>query len=850
MIKKGLVFLFLTFSLLVPLVIPLSKATTRTWRVPMDFPSIQGAIDNANPGDTVFVYNGTYNERILVWKSLVVLGQDSQITIIDGGGLGTVVNINASLVTVNGFTVRNSGVGQGDCGITLRLVSSCLVFGNNIVDNAVGVLLNNASLNTFYHNNFVNNTVQVSLEVGGYFNNWDDGYPSGGNYWSDQVGTDNLRGPTQSQPGSDGILDTPYVVDADNVDHYPFASYWRAKVVRNLSTRFTYGSIQEAIDAPETSDGNTILVYKGVFYENVIVNKSLHLSGEGISDTVIDGGGVGTVVYVDADNVSIANFTLRDSGSAWLDSAVVVHNSTSASVSGDAITSSYVGIYLDNSTDCVLEGNDVSAVYAGVSLEYSDGNAIRMNNITTQAGIGLSLYYSGSNVAEQNQIRFGREGVRLASSSDNKIHQNILVDNNYDVHIMYSYDNELSGNDFRGVGYAGLVIDYGGNNVVGGNNVRNHTVGVSLRESSGNTIYYNNFINNAYHVLIYPQGFSNNWNMDYPVCGNYWSDYTGVDVKSGANQNQSGSDGIGDTPYSIDSLNKDNYPQIRMVNLTTAVYIHDVFVRNVTVPENRIYQGKYLTITVQVANLGNFTETFAVTVYYDTNIIGTTGLVGFRSRAESTLEFTWNTMEVTPNRTYAIKAVAGPVPGEINLNNSQFVISVTVTFYRDLAVSSITVSPTVVYQRGLVNITAVVSNLGNIPETPMLNVFYGQNLIDSRMVAGLPAHSNVSLNFAWNTSGVAAGLYLAIVVKVDPVPDEVILENNAFSGAPVNVRIVGDVNGDNVVNIIDIAAIGTAFRSKIGDQKYRTLLDLNLDGVINILDLTLAAVNFGVRAGT
>jgi hypothetical protein len=52
-------------------------------------------------------------------------------------------------------------------------------------------------------------------------NKWDNGYPSGGNYWSDYNGTDLYSGPYQNVTGSDGIGDTPYVIDANNTDHYP-----------------------------------------------------------------------------------------------------------------------------------------------------------------------------------------------------------------------------------------------------------------------------------------------------------------------------------------------------------------------------------------------------------------------------------------------------------------------------------------------------------------------------------------------------------------------------------------------------------------------------------------------------
>jgi hypothetical protein len=77
-----------------------------------------------------------------------------------------------------------------------------------------------SSDNSFSHNNFINNTNQVELTES-LSNIWDDGYPSGGNYWSNYSGVDEKSGPDQNLPGSDGIGDTPYVIDENNTDHYP-----------------------------------------------------------------------------------------------------------------------------------------------------------------------------------------------------------------------------------------------------------------------------------------------------------------------------------------------------------------------------------------------------------------------------------------------------------------------------------------------------------------------------------------------------------------------------------------------------------------------------------------------------
>jgi hypothetical protein len=70
--------------------------------------------------------------------------------------------------------------------------------------------MSECSNNTFCHNNFLENTKNVYLYVPGYSNFWDNG--TEGNYWSDYQGTD---------ANQDGVGDTSYVIDANNIDHYP-----------------------------------------------------------------------------------------------------------------------------------------------------------------------------------------------------------------------------------------------------------------------------------------------------------------------------------------------------------------------------------------------------------------------------------------------------------------------------------------------------------------------------------------------------------------------------------------------------------------------------------------------------
>jgi len=95
------------------------------------------------------------------------------------------------------------------------------VLENNVSENGVyGVGLFSSTNVSVYHNNLVNNSNQA-YDDASIENRWDDGYPSGGNYWNDYTGSDYFSGPNQDKPGSDYIGDDPYVIDIDSQDNYP-----------------------------------------------------------------------------------------------------------------------------------------------------------------------------------------------------------------------------------------------------------------------------------------------------------------------------------------------------------------------------------------------------------------------------------------------------------------------------------------------------------------------------------------------------------------------------------------------------------------------------------------------------
>ncbi len=105
-------------------------------------------------------------------------------------------------------------------GIALSTSSNNTVSGNNIANNGnYGLLLNMSSNNKFYHNHFTDNPNQVYVEVNST-NAWDDGYPSGGNYWSDYA----EKYPNAEETDESGVWNIPYTIDENNQDRYPLIS--------------------------------------------------------------------------------------------------------------------------------------------------------------------------------------------------------------------------------------------------------------------------------------------------------------------------------------------------------------------------------------------------------------------------------------------------------------------------------------------------------------------------------------------------------------------------------------------------------------------------------------------------
>ena len=143
---------------------------------------------------------------------------------------GSVVGNNITESTDSGiFIMGDSWVIGGNYisnntnGIRLEQSPYNSIHLNTIIDNENGIYSYQSSNNTFDHNNFINNTQQTYVATPSLGNVWDDGYPYGGNYWSNYNGTDS---------NGDGLGDTPHIIDEDNTDTEDVIDYFEDYVVQ------------------------------------------------------------------------------------------------------------------------------------------------------------------------------------------------------------------------------------------------------------------------------------------------------------------------------------------------------------------------------------------------------------------------------------------------------------------------------------------------------------------------------------------------------------------------------------------------------------------------------------------
>jgi len=261
-------------------------------------------------------------------------------------------------------------------------------------------------------------------------------------------------------------------------------------------------------NAPIFSEDNVTYILTSDIYDSIVVERN-HIIIDGLGHK-LHGDNVGTGISL----FSITNVTIKNLRIVRFANAIEARYSTFISVLKSNIAYNYRGVYIYSSTYINVSGSYITNNRAeGILLEGCTAAGVAKNTITCN-GWGVRAKKSNTIRVYVNNITENSEGICYEHCSGSSIVENIIATN---------------------------------------------TIGIHFIDSSNFIIYSNNFINNDTQASI-GADCQNSWNQSYPAGGNFWSDYTGVDEMQGPNQNETGSDGIGDTPYVINANNTDYYP--------------------------------------------------------------------------------------------------------------------------------------------------------------------------------------------------------------------------------------------------------------------------------------------------
>ncbi len=278
------------------------------------------------------------------------------------------------------------------------------------------------------------------------------------------------------------------------------------------------GYIQDLID--NASEGDTIYIPSGKYYENIIIDKSINLIGENMYTTIIDGSGKNEdVIRTLTDWVNISGFAIANGSAGIQLGDPEGENSNHNTIKNNIFLKNNIGIDVLISSENKIIDNIITNNDVGIPVEYGSKNIIK-GNIISNCGDGINLIYSDSNTISNNNCSKNELGIYLENSKNNNISDNCFF--NCGFWTVDSYQNILSNNFVNDkplvflinktnnlIDNAGQVVLINCKNITIKNlDLSNTTFGIIMIDTDNIVIQGNNICSNRYYGIYLPSGYS------------------------------------------------------------------------------------------------------------------------------------------------------------------------------------------------------------------------------------------------------------------------------------------------------------------------------------------------------
>jgi len=512
---------------------------------------------------------------------------------------------------------------------------------------------------------------------------------------------------------------------------------------------------------------------------------------------------VDNVTYIITDNINSdtdgivierSNIILDGNGQtlqgteAFYSYGIFLSERTNVTIKNIEIKKFWNGIKLNNSSNNSISGNNITNNDDGIWFyKSSNYNSISVNNITNNKFLGVYIHSSKNNSISGNNITDNAGGVSLSSFAEYNIVSGNNITNNkwYGINLIdHSKYNIFSRNDIANNRFEGVSLSYMSDyNIFSANNIANNGNGVALfgGDCSNNAFYHNDFIDNTQQVNITESGCANVWDDGFPSGGNYWSDYE----ERYPNAIEIDNSGIWNTPYVVDQNNQDNYPLVKT-------------------PWSLQPPLPLLRVEPESYNASRVDEIFSVNI-----TINDLDLCCCMSSAQIALKYNNTLLEV-------LDVVDGPFMREVADAYPPFPWGEGnwTTYYFDVST----------YEPDYIVVVLIILH------PPIWTRIYPE---------GNGTLATITFKA---TTGPQAQCALQLV--------DTLLYDEWLNGIPHNTVegyytiLVGDLNFDGRVDILDISVAAQAFGSYPSHSRWNPKADIDNNGVVNIIDLVKIVQNF------